>query len=161
MRTLFLILIAASLASAERVSNEKLIQLAQLHAPSLEQTIRDTFADPKDDKIAKGTAYAGEHGQFLFAVAGDKQPYLQIDQMPPQAATRVGNLWVYLGPLKEGTSYKFVWIIDGKPFGGANDVAAFTEESYPQAGVPQGKLTGPFTIESKLYPGLKARMWYY
>ena len=71
------------------------------------------------------------------------------------------NLWVYLGPLKEGTSYHFIWIIDGKPFGGANDVASFTEESYSQPGVPQGKLSGPFTIESKLYPGMKARMWYY
>ena len=161
MRTFSLFLIAASFAPAEKVSNEKLIQLAQLHAPSLEQTIRDTFADPKDDKIAKGSAYAGEHGQFLFAVASDKQPFLQIDQEPPVPAARVGNLWVYLGPLKEGTSYKFVWIVDGKPFGGANDVAAFTEESYPQPGVPQGKLTGPITIESKLYPGLKARMWYY
>jgi enterochelin esterase-like enzyme len=161
MRTLFLILIAASLAPAQKVTSEELIRLAQLHAPNLEQFIRDTFADPKDDKIAKGTAYAGEHGHFLFAVASEKQPYLQIDQMPLQAATRVGNLWVYLGPLKEGTSYKFVWMIDGKPFGGANDVAAFTEESYPQPGVPQGKLTGPITIESKLYPGLKARMWVY
>jgi hypothetical protein len=82
MRTLFLILIAASLAPAQKVTSEELIRLAQLHAPNLEQFIRDTFADPKDDKIAKGTAYAGEHGHFLFAVASEKQPYLQIDQMP-------------------------------------------------------------------------------
>jgi enterochelin esterase-like enzyme len=143
MRTLSLILMAASLASAEKVTTEKLIQMAQLHAPDLEQTIRDTFADPKDDKIAKGSAYAGEHGQFLFAIASDKQPYLQVNQTPPVPATRVGNLWVYLGPLKEGTSYHFIWIIDGKPFGGANDVASFTEESYAQPGVPQGKLSGP------------------
>jgi enterochelin esterase family protein len=143
MRTLSLILMAASLASAEKVTTEKLIQMAQLHAPDLEQTIRDTFADPKDDKIAKGSAYAGEHGQFLFAIASDKQPYLQVNQTPPVPATRVGKLWVYLGPLKEGTSYHFIWIIDGKPFGGANDVASFTEESYAQPGVPQGKLSGP------------------
>jgi enterochelin esterase family protein len=81
--------------------------------------------------------------------------------MRPEPATRVGKLWVYVGPLKQGTAYKFVWIVDCKPCGGANNVAAFTEEAYPQPGVPQGKLSGPFTIESKIYPGLKARMWYY
>ena len=55
MRAISLLLFTACLASAEKVSSEKLIHLAQLHAPDLEQTIRDTFADPKDDKIAKGT----------------------------------------------------------------------------------------------------------
>lgn len=165
MRTLSLLLVAAAAASAEKVSNEQLIRMAQLHAPNLEQTIRDTFFDPKadakTDKLINGSAYAGEHGTFLFAVASDKQPFLQVNQMRPEPATRVGGLWIYVGPLKQGTSYRFTWMIDGKPFGGANDVASFPEETYPQPGVPQGKLSGPFTVESKLYPGLKARMWYY
>jgi enterochelin esterase-like enzyme len=166
MRILTLFAILASIASAEKVTNAKLIRMAQLHSPDLETAIRDTLADPKEDKIAKGSAYAGEHGQFIFVVAaknnaGEKQPFLQINQWRPEPATRVGGLWVYQGPLKQGTSYKFAWIVDGKPFGGANDVASFTEEAYPQPDVPQGKLSEPTTIESKTYPGLKARMWYY
>ncbi len=165
MRTLTLLVTAATLASsgalAEKVSNEKLVQMAQLHSPDLEQAIRDTFADPKEDKVAKGSAYVGEHGQFIFAVASDKQPLFQVNQSTPVPAMRAGKLWVVQMPLRQGTSYKFVWIIDGKPFGGANDVASFTEESYPQPGSPKGKLSEAIMIESRLYPGLKARMWYY
>jgi len=145
----------------QKVANEVLIRMAQLHTPGLEQAIRDTFADPKEDKLAKGTAYAGEHGQFLFAIAAEKQPFLQVDQGRPEPAIRVGGLWVYLGPLKQGTSYQYTWVVDGKVVGGANDVASFSEEAYAQTGVAQGKLSDAITIESKLYPGLKARMWFY
>ncbi len=161
MRLISLFALTALLAGAEKIPTDKLLRLAQLHSPDLEQAIRETFADPKDDKLAKGTAYAGEHGQFLFAVLSDKQPFLQVNQTRPEPATRVGGLWVYQGPLKQGTSYRYSWIVDGKVMGGANDVASFTEESYAQAGVPQGKLSEAITIESQLYPGLKARMWYY
>ncbi len=161
MKLFTLFLAAASLASAEKVTTEKLIRMAQFHSPELEQALHDTFVDAKEDKLQKGTAYAGEHGQFLFAVASDGQPFLQINQEKPQAAVKAGKLWVYQGPLRQGTSYRFTWIVDGKPIGGANDVAAFTEEAYPQPGVPQGKLSEAITITSKLYPGLKARMWYY
>jgi enterochelin esterase-like enzyme len=161
MRLFSLLLLTASLACAEKVPTDKLLRLAQLHSPDLEQALRDTFNDSKDDKLSKGSAYAGEHGQFLFAVISDRQPSFQVNQTRPEPATRVGGLWVYQGPLKQGTSYRYSWLVDGKVIGGANDVASFTEESYPQPGVPQGKLSEPITIESKLYPGLKARMWYY
>lgn len=102
MRTVALLAMLASLASAEKVSSEQLVRMAQLHAPDLEQAIRDTFADPKPDpktdKLLNGSAYAGEHGQFLFAIATDKQPFLQVNEMRPEPATRVGKLWVYVGP---------------------------------------------------------------
>src|SRR5580692_5048671 len=102
MRTLILVLACSIAAPAEKVTSDQLIRMAQLHAPGLEQAIRDTFADPKDDKIAKGTAYAGEHGVFLFPIASEKQPFLQINQNRPEPATRAGGLWVWLGPLKQG-----------------------------------------------------------
>ncbi|MES1257275.1 MAG: alpha/beta hydrolase-fold protein [Acidobacteriota bacterium] len=156
-----LLAFSALLTAAEKTPTDKLLRMAQLHSPDLEHALRDTFTDPKDDKLAKGTAYAGEHGQFLFAVASDKQPFFQVNQTRPEPATRAGSLWIYQGPLKQGTSYRYSWIVDGKVIGGANDVASFTEESYPQPGVPQGKLSEAITIGSKLYPGLSARMWYY
>jgi len=148
-------------SSAQKVPTEKLLRLAQLHSPDLEQALRDTFNDPKDDKLAKGSAYVGDHGQFLFAIASPQQPFLQVNQQHPEPATRAGSLWVFLGNLRQGTSYRYSWLVDGKVVGGANDVASFTEEAYPQPGVPQGKLSEAITIDSKLYPGLKARMWYY
>src|SRR4030081_2649581 len=109
MRPLTLLFVSTFLASAqkvpaEKVPTERLLLMAQLHAPGLEQAIRDTFADPKDDKLAKGSAYAGEHGQFLFAIVApaDKPAFVQVNQMRPEAAARVGGLWVYQGPLKQG-----------------------------------------------------------
>src|SRR5437867_2733432 len=115
MRLTILLALAALTAAAEKVPTAKLLRLAQLHSPDLEQALRDTLVtDLKDDKLAKGTAYAGEHGQFIFAIAADKQPLLQINQNRPEAAAKIGSLWVWQGPLKQGTSYKFTWWLDGK-----------------------------------------------
>jgi hypothetical protein len=41
------------------------------------------------------------------------------------------------------------------------NLAAFGPDSYPHAGVPQGKLTGPLELASKIYPDMKANVWYY
>jgi hypothetical protein len=92
VRALFAFAAAAlscsSVASAAKVATGELIRMAQLHAPDIEQALRDTLADAKEDKLAKGSAYAGDHGQFIFAVAVDKQPQLLINGMPPLAAGR-------------------------------------------------------------------------
>src|SRR5690606_1958619 len=45
--------------------------------------------------------------------------------------------------------------------GGKNNLAAFGPESYPQPGVRQGKVHGPFEHASKLYSGMKANFWFY
>ena len=120
---------------------------------------------PPPDRIKAGTAVAGEHGEFVWAVESETQPVLQVTNikttMPPVKAWQMGKLWVYQGPLKTGSAYRFNWIVDGKPFGGANDIPAFTEDSYPKPGVPQGKVVGPIELTSKVYPGMKSNMWFY
>jgi enterochelin esterase family protein len=40
-------------------------------------------------------------------------------------------------------------------------MAAFSPDSYPQPGAPEGKLTGPMEMASKIYPNMKANVWYY
>jgi enterochelin esterase-like enzyme len=162
MRLFWTVVLSAGLVSAEKVPTAKLIEMAKapgLESPStLEQTLRDTLGE---DKIQKGAAAAGELGEFVFAVAAPSQPSLQINENAPLPAVKAGGLWIYQGKLRTGTSYKYTWIVDGKPFGGANNLPAFGPDSYARAGVPAGKLTGPLELESKVYAGMKANVWYY
>jgi enterochelin esterase family protein len=115
--------------------------------------------------LIAGNAAAGEHGEFVFAIASDKQPEIEITNirttLPPAKAWPVGKLWVYETSLKAGSAYSFNWTVDGKSIGGGNDLPAFTEDAYPKAGVPQGKVVGPIELTSKVYPGMKSNMWYY
>lgn len=149
---------AAGVLSAEKLEADKLVEMARSYAPGLEHALRDTFGE---DKLKKGAASAGYLGEFVFATDAPSQPRLQINREPAADAWKVGSLWIYYGHLKTGTSYKYVWIVDGKPFGGETDIAAFGPDSYPHPGVPQGKLTGPLVMESKIYAGMHANVWYY
>ena len=132
--------------------------MARTRAAGLEQALRDTFSA---DSLQKGTAAAGEMGDFVWAVAADKGPSLQINTEPPIPAFKAGSLWVVQSRLLTGAAYKYTWIADGKPIGGANNLPAFGSDSYAKPGVPQGKLTGPIEVPSKIYPGVKANIWYY
>jgi enterochelin esterase family protein len=120
------------------------------------------------NRLKAGSAAVGEHGEFVFAIetdATDKQPEIEITNIktttPPAKPWQVGKLWVYETSLKPGSAYSFNWTVDGKVIGGANDLPAFTEDAYPKAGVPQGKVVGPIELTSKVYPGMKSNMWYY
>src|SRR5438045_2100408 len=150
MRFLILFVLASAVACAEKLPAGQLIDLAKKNGPGLEQALRDTLTDVF---IERGAAVMGEGAEFVWAVKTEQQPQLQVDLLEPVGARKVGGLWFYQGQLKTGTSHKFVWIVDGKPFGGRNDIPAFTADSYPQPGVPEGKLTGPMIHESKIYPG--------
>jgi enterochelin esterase-like enzyme len=150
--------VAAGTLFGQKVPPEKLVSMARTHDAGLVQALHDAFSDAD---LEKGAAAAGDRGEFVFAIATEKQPQLQINYDPPVTASKAGNLWVYQGKLKTGTAYKYAWIVAGKPFGGANNLPAFGPESYPQPGVPQGKLVGPLELPSKVYPGMKANVWYY
>jgi len=159
MRIGVLALAWAGAAFAEKVPNEKLIELAQKRAPELQAALRDTLGA---EAIAKGTAVAGHGAEFVWAIEADKEPLLAINLTEPFHVYRLKDrLWIYQGQLKTGTSHKFHWIVDGKPFGGRNDIAAFGPEAYPGPDVPKGRVVGPIAHESKLYPGMKTNFWYY
>ncbi len=81
---------------------------------------------------------------------------LQINDEAPIPAFKAGALWVVQTRLKTGAAYKYTWIADGRPIGGANNLPAFGPDSYAKSGVPQGKLTGPIEVPSKIYPDVKA-----
>jgi hypothetical protein len=124
----------------------------------LEQALLNTFSP---ENIQKGAAAMGEMGEFVWAVSAEKGPSLQISDEPPIPAFNAGSLWVVQSRLKTGAAYRYTWIADGKPIGGANNLPAFGPDSYAKAGVPQGKLTGPIEVPGKIYPGVKANVWFY
>ena len=154
MRTLLTLMALAGVCTAQKVSTPELIQMARTRSAGLEQALRDTLGA---DNIQKGTAAAGEMGDFVFAVAGEKGPSLQINNDAPIPAFKAGSLWVVQTRLNTGTAYKYTWIADGRPIGGANNLPAFGPDSYAKPGVPQGKLTGPTEVQSKIYPDVKAK----
>ena len=53
--------------------------------------------------------------------------------------------------MKAGTSHSFFYTVQGARFGGRTDVPAYGPDSYPQAGVPQGKLSEKLLHTSKIY----------
>ncbi len=158
MRILIAVLLFASLAAAQKVSTSELLSMARSRAAGLEQALRDTLGA---ENLQKGTAAAGEMGEFVFAIEAEKGPSLQINNDPPGAAYRVGGLWVFSTHLRTGTSYRYTWWMDGKTIGGANNLPAFGVDSYAHANAPQGKLTGPMELASTIYPDMKANVWYY
>jgi hypothetical protein len=132
--------------------------MARMRASGLEQVLRDTLGA---DNIQKGAAVAGEMGDFVFAVAGEKGPSLRINDEAPITALKAGSLWVVQSRLNTETAYRYTWIADGKPIGGANNLPAFGPDSYATPGVPQGKPTGPIEVPNKIYAGVKANVWFY
>lgn len=156
---------AAQNVSVQKVSTQELVQMARTRSAGLDQALRDTLGA---ENIQKGIAAAGEAGDFVFAVASEKGPALQINNEAPITAFKAGSLWVVQTRLNTGASYRYRWIVDGRPIGcsgnectPANNLPAFGPDSYARPGVPQGKLTGPIEVPSQIYPGVKANVWYY
>ena len=155
--------------SAKQIAEESALE-AQIRAtlnppPPPPAPNANPAAAPPVDRLKAGSAAAGERGEFVFAIETEQQPEIEITNikttLPRAKAWPVGKLWVYETALKTGSAYSFNWIVDGKVIGGANDLPAFTDDAYPKPGVPQGKLTGPIELTSKVYPGMKSNMWYY
>src|SRR5688572_7703050 len=127
-RTLITLLtLAAAWAPQQNVSTQELLQMARTRDARLEQALRAAFPP---DNIQRGTAAVGERGDFVWAVAAEKGPSLQINNDPPIAAFKSGALWVVQARLNTGAAYKYTWIVDGKPIGGANNLPAFGPDSY-------------------------------
>ncbi len=112
---------------------EKLIEMSKSHSPDLEQALKDSLGA---EAIQKGTAVDGIGKEFIWAVAAPSQPKLKIDyDAEITGVIKAGSLWVYQGPVTTGTAHKFIWVVDGNPFGEKSDIPAYGQESYPKPGV--------------------------
>jgi enterochelin esterase-like enzyme len=158
-----LLLITASLSwSADKLLPKELIDLA-LKSPGQAQ-LRDALiatAPPADLKA--GTAAFSDRGRVVFAVESASAPELFIDDQPGPAMSRFSGsqLWFAQAPLAPGSGHAFFYKIDGKRFGGSNNVPSFGPDSYLKPGVPKGTLSQKSVLTSRIYDGMQSDYWVY
>lgn len=148
-------MIAASVMMAQAPSYEAALKLARAGSVDLKKMLGE-------DRVAKGTASLSQGPDFLFAVDAAKAPKLIVDDAagPTMKRAKAGYWWA-TAKLQTSRTHNFSYVVDGRPFGGANDVPAWGPYSYDKPGVPQGKLDGKHVHTSKLYEGMASDYWIY
>jgi enterochelin esterase family protein len=159
-RSGFALLAVAAAFAADRPTTPQLIEMARHQSAGLEEALRATLGD---DKLKKGTAFAGEGPDFIFAIEPEGRPELFVDDQVGAAMNRVRktNLWFHTATLRPGTVHGFYYIVNGEHTGGSTDVAAYGPDSYPKPGVPQGTLSDKIVHTSKIYDGMQSNYWIY
>jgi enterochelin esterase family protein len=155
-----LLLAAAAPLAAQRPASE-IIDMARRGDAGLHQALVDTL---EARAVKEGSAAIGYGEDFIFVVESPHEPKLMIGEKPGPEMVQLqdSSLWYATAKLKTGTSHQFGYIMNGKPFGGNLNVAAYGPDSYPQRGVPQGKLSEQLLHVSKsIYPGLRSNYWIY
>src|SRR5437879_403338 len=79
------------LQAAEKLAAPRLIEMARQKSPDLGDALR---ASVGEEQVKKGTAFAGEGPDFIWAFESDAQPVLYVDDRPLGPMTRasgVGN----------------------------------------------------------------------
>jgi enterochelin esterase-like enzyme len=157
LTTLALWFALAATAPAQTHPLAHLIESARLgpSTPGLNDLITKTLT-PKG-----GVAVWGQ--DYLFVTPSSSPATISIDQQPPLPMHQVGNsnFWMRIQKMRVGVTHAYEFYADGQPLGKRSDVAGYNPDSYPKAGVPQGKLSEKHTITSKVYDGMKADYWYY
>jgi enterochelin esterase family protein len=151
---LFLICCVVPLHAASGFSCAELIALANSGKPGLNEAIVATFPE---DSLAQGKAVAWRGGDFFFAIKSDAEPSLVIDDRAALPMNKIAetNIWYAVAHTdKVYFDHFYHYLVNGSPFGGANDLPALGPLSYPQPGVLKGTLTGKFTHVSKVYDGM-------
>ena len=144
------------------LENHLLYDLLSSKAPSGDKAagLRQHFSARA---LQNGSAVAAYGGEFAWALESDKRPHLYIDDAPAPAMRQLpGNLWAHSQRLRTGTSHAHHYRVAGSVLGDRRfDTAAYGEDSYPQDGVPQGKLSDEMFHESATYRGWKVSYWVY
>ena len=154
------LLCAAQSPGPARTATE-LVQLAKANSPELQKGIEDTYPAKA---IELGRVWSGHLHDYFFTVRAASRPVLLIDDAPGPAIQPIPstNLWFAAAQIEQlGRLHSFRYQIDGKDFGGTVNMPAFTELSYPMAGVKQGTLSPQLTLTSQIYDGMKSDYWIY
>jgi|SRR5579871_325124 len=157
-RLCYLLWLSLAVSAADKATAPQLIEMARQHAPGLGEAMRAAMGD---DKIKKGTAFAGEGSNFIFAIESEAEPILFNDDQPSVAMARAGNLWFQTVTLRTGTVHGFYYMINGARTGGSTDVPAYGPDSYTKPGVPQGALSDKMVHTSRIYDGMQSNYWIY
>lgn len=156
VRTLFFTALVCWAAAAQDHPVQQIIEAARITPPPA--SLKTLLAD-----VSKTGAPFVWGQDFVFALQSEQPATVSIDQKPPVAMTRVpdSNLWVRSEKMRVGVTHSFQFFSNGAPVGNRSDVGGYNPDSYPQPGVPKGKVSERRVIESKIYPGMKADYWIY
>ncbi|MBS1828580.1 MAG: esterase [Acidobacteria bacterium] len=139
---------------------DSIFELAKKPASAEFRAAVERLMKPED--IAAGRAVYGEGANFVWVTEADAQPELFIDDVASGKLNSAGTKrWVHVGRMTPGTSHEFHYVVNGKVWGGRNDVPAYLPESYEQAGVPKGKLSEKLVHTSRIYDGMTSDYWIY
>ncbi len=156
-----LMLFAANLAGGD-AENRRLFELLKANGSAAAQAeaVRQHF---QEKQLSDGSAVAAYGGDFVWAIESPQVPALVVDDRPaPPMRALPGNLWVHLDQLTTGRSHAHFYRVANQTLGDRRfDTAAYTADSHPQAGVPQGKLSEQLVYESQVYRGWKISFWIY
>ena len=157
-----LILFSISVLQAGDSENRQLYELIKANGPALTQAeaLRKHFSAKQ---LSDGSAVAAYGGDFVWAIQTELKPFISIDDGQPSEMRSLPNgLWVHAARLTTGRSHAHHYRIAGEVAGDKRfDTAAYPDDSYPQPGVPQGRLSEQLVYESQVYRGWKISYWVY
>lgn len=156
-----LLVCSLSATAQQKPSALDLIRLAKNNNPELAAAIRQAFSPTQ---LQDGTAAKGHLSSFFFAMELSSKPTLMIDGAagPELQGVRNTSLWYAVAELpKQGAIHSFFYLMQGKRFGGSNDLPVFGPLAYLEPGVPSGTLSQPLLHSSKLYDGMQTTYWIY
>lgn len=148
-------------AQAPKHSATELTQLALHNSAKLASAITDSFSEKA---LRDGNAWVSRQSAFFFAIESASTPQLVIDDHRPVVMKRIAksDLWYATASLnKLDALHSFHYILDGKDYGGSQDVPAFGPLHYADANTPQGTLSDKLEIVSKMYDGMRSDYWIY
>lgn len=156
MRFLYLALTAIPAWCADPI-----FELAKQPASAEFRAAVERLMKPED--IASGRAVYGEGADFVWVAEADTQPELFVDNAAVGKLTAIAGSkrWVHVGRMSPGTSHAFHYVVNGKTWGGRNDVPAYLPDCYEKAGVPKGKLSEKLVHTSRIYEGMTSDYWIY
>ena len=163
MRLCSLFLLCLGSLTAEKITPERLVQLAKSDNAALRAFITDTIPA---DEIRKGTAVASYGPDFVWAVESEVRPALLVDEATwPEPMRKLSGqgtaIWIQTGQLHAGTSHSFRYLLNGSSFGGRTDMPAYLPDCYEKPGIPKGKLSDKIVHHSQIYPGMESNYWIY
>src|SRR5258708_28526496 len=161
LRSLAIVVFSISLFAADTDNRALYTLLTTKAAPQMQaDAVRKHFSATQ---LTNGSAVATYMGDFVGAIESAQQPTLVINDKPaPAMRSLPGNLWVHTQQMVTGRSHAFYYEVGGKMLGDRRfDTAAYTADSYPQDGVPKGKLSEHLVCTSAVYRGHKISYWIY
>ncbi len=134
-------------------------------AESIDAARKGPDSPAMKQRVAKMTAPAQVTvwGQdYLFLATSPSAVTVSIDLQPPKALAQVDPThWMLLTKMRTGVLHQYQFYAAGKPLGNRGDAVGYNPDSYPQPGVPHGKLSEKHTLTSKIYDGMKYDYWVY